>query len=345
MDDERIEHALKLGPVDEPAYHAGIRARIGSTASSTPSEGPPMASSDGPALSSPVRIDVHRPVGVGTSRAPRLATMAQLAAVLAIVVVVAAVAVPGLVGRPRASDNPAPSSDMLDRLRASGSLRMVVPAGPPQIVSVGGVRIGFDIDVARALAEQLSLEPDVMPVDAVPDLPSSAWDVSVGMPQDGGVTGESEPFAHWPAWLATSRTSGIRTLDDLAGHPICIVESTVAEDWLDGLPPDPAAPSGPTVVRTKSDDECIAALGEGRVDALVTSTLFDDELDAHGLVAVGTEPVAYEPRVVLISATGEDAERLLAAIDGAIDELRASGRLAELSRQSFGGRDLTEVKP
>ena len=73
--------------------------------------------------------------------------------------------------------------------------------------------------------------------------------------------------------------------------------------------------------------------------------LFDDELGSRGLVAVGTEPVAWEPRVVRVSATGEDAATLLAAINRAIDDLRATGQLADLSRRSFGGRDITEVRP
>ena len=32
MDDERIEHALKLGPVDEPAYKLGVQSRIAGSA-------------------------------------------------------------------------------------------------------------------------------------------------------------------------------------------------------------------------------------------------------------------------------------------------------------------------
>lgn len=338
MDDERIEHALKLGPVDEPAYQRSVRARIGSSAG-VPAEGTPATSTDdGPAMASPTRIDVHPRAGSPALRSPRLATLAQLAAVVVIAVVAAAVALPGIVG------SPAPSGDVLDALHAAGAIRMLVPEGPPQTVTAGGVRIGFDVDVARALAEELSLEPEVMPVEVDPDLPASAWDVSVGM-RDLGAIGESRPYAYWPAWLATDVDSGLTTLDAVAGHPICIVGSSAAEGWLRVIPPRAPAPSGPVVVRAQSDDACIAALADGRAEALVTSMLFEDELASRGLVAVGTEPVAWEPRVVRISANGEDAARLLVAIDEAIDDLRASGRLADLSRQSFGGRDLTQEKP
>jgi ABC-type amino acid transport substrate-binding protein len=338
MDDERIEHALKLGPVDEPAYRRGVRARIAERADPA-SPGPAVASADEtPALAAPTRIDVHRRAGsdaARAARAPKISTLAQLAAVLAIVVVTSAVAVPRLIG------GPAPSGDMLDRLRGAGTIRMVVPEGAPQTIRAGGVRIGFDVDVAHALADALALDADVIPVGVAPGPSSSNWDVSVGMP-DLVTSAVSTPFAYWPAWVATDAGSGIRTVDELAGHPICIVGGTVAEDWVRTLA---SSAAGPQVVRTRSDDECIAALADGRADAIVTSRLFDDELEARGLVAVGTEPVAIEPRVIRIAATGEDTRALLAAIDAAIDQLRASGRLAELSRQSFGGRDLTEETP
>ena len=219
-----------------------------------------------------------------------------------------------------------------------------MPEGAPQTVVTGAVRAGFDIDVADAVAEELSLAADVRPVANEPDIPASAWDVSVGM-RDLGTSGESRPYAYWPAWLATAAGSGLTSLDAIAGRPVCVVGPSVAEGWLRSLPPGAAAPSGRAIVRAADDDECIAALAEGRVDALVTNTLFDDELASRGLVAVGGEPVAYEPRVIRIPATGEDAGSLVAAIDQAIDRLRASGRLADLSRQSFGGRDLTEAHP
>ena len=338
MDEERIERALRQGPVDEPSYVQGVRGRIVETAK-PPTVGLAMASSeDRPALASPTRIDVRPRFAPRTASAPRRAALAQLAAVLALVMVVGALALPVLVG------SPDPSGNMLDRLRATGSIRMLVPEGAPQTVVTGAVRAGFDIDVAHALAEELSLAADVRAVDVDPDLPASAWDVSVGMP-DLGTSAESQPYAYWPAWLATAAGSGLTSLDAVAGHPICGVGSSVAEGWLRSLPPGAAAPPGQTVVRAADDDECMAALAEGRVDALVTNTLFDDELASRGLVAVGTEPVAYEPRVVRISATGEDAGSLAASIDRAIDRLRTSGRLADLSRQSFGGRDLTEAHP
>lgn len=338
MDDERIEHALKLGPVDEPAYQRGVQARIGGTANAAKQQ-VVAPTNDGPVLAPPTRIDVRRRVVARTSRTPRLATLGQLAAVLTIAAVAAAVALPALVGSPGAS------GDMLDRLRATGSIRMLVPDWAPQTLVTGGARIGFDIDVADALAEDLSIQPDVLPIDLDANPPASSWDLSLGL-RDLGTSGASQPYAYWPLWLATEARSGLTTVDDVVGHPICVVGSSAAEGWLQELQPGAPAPSsGPEIVRTRSDDECIAALADGRAGALVTSTLLNDELASRDLVAIGSEPVAWEPRVVRISATGEDPGTLIAAIDRAIDELRTSGRLADLSRRSFGGRDLTQVTP
>ena len=43
----------------------------------------------------------------------------------------------------------------------------------------------------------------------------------------GDVQAQSQPYAYWPAWLATDAGSGLTTIDSIAGHPICIVGSSV----------------------------------------------------------------------------------------------------------------------
>ena len=120
--------AASSGPVDEPAYQRGMRARIGHADDATPERQATGSTDDGPALASPTRIDVGRRAGARTVAALPPATLAQLAAVLAIVVVAGSVALPGLVGRPRSTE----AGDMLDRLRATGSIRMLVPEGRPR---------------------------------------------------------------------------------------------------------------------------------------------------------------------------------------------------------------------
>ena len=136
MDDERIEHALKLGPVDEPAYQRGMRARVRAADHATPERQATGSAGKAPTLAPPTRINVGRRAGARTAARSRTATLAQLAAVLAIVVVAGSVTLPGIVGRL------SPKPDMLDRLRATGSIWMLVPEGAPQTVVKGAVGSG-----------------------------------------------------------------------------------------------------------------------------------------------------------------------------------------------------------
>jgi ABC-type amino acid transport substrate-binding protein len=53
------------------------------------------------------------------------------------------------------------------------------------------------------------------------------------------------------------------------------------------------------------------------------------------------EPVVVDARGVLVRGSGSDVSTLVEALDAAMDEMRASGRLAAASRSAFGGRDLT----
>jgi ABC-type amino acid transport substrate-binding protein len=100
-------------------------------------------------------------------------------------------------------------------------------------------------------------------------------------------------------------------------------------------------PRDARVVERDSDAECIAAIDAGAASAAVTATLLDDELASRGLRALSTDPVAVERRVVLVHGTGSGAAPLVSALNAAVADLGASGRLAEMSRSEFGGRDLT----
>ena len=58
-------------------------------------------------------------------------------------------------------------------------------------------------------------DPVVVPVDNDPAPPTDPWDVSVGL-RDVGSAGTSQPYAYWPAWLATAAGSSLTTVDAIA---------------------------------------------------------------------------------------------------------------------------------
>ncbi len=77
------------------------------------------------------------------------------------------------------------------------------------------------------------------------------------------------------------------------------------------------------------------------MDAAVSATLLDDEFAGRGMRSLTSDPVLIESRTILVRGSGADVAALTTAINHAVVDLRDTGMLAELSRVSFGGRDLT----
>jgi ABC-type amino acid transport substrate-binding protein len=330
MDERRIEDALRQGPPDESAYEGSIAGTLRSTA--------PTRLPDAGAQETAYRGAVRR---AGVSSRFSFATLAVAALVIAVGTVLIR---PTLFERPAG----APDADLLARLRELGSVRIAVTDGHPQTTAAGGAVIGFDVDVARALADELGLRGDIRVVSTADILAGiGAWDIA--LPSSGLPAGSSlQPgpvYYGWPSWLAVLEGSVVQVPADLEGGVVCGVTGTESLAWLEGARAASGAtiepPSGATVLERTSDEECSEALRAGEARAAVTAELLDDELAGLGMRNLLDEPAVVDARRVLVRGTGSDVATLVEALDLAMDEMRASGRLATASRSAFGGRDLT----
>ena len=345
MDDERIERALREGPPDEPAYLPGVTGRLGSDGREASRADTPLAT-DRPAGSPD--LQVLRPDGVRLRRAgtqTRRSIPVTIAAALAIAV--GGLLITQTIG-PGPAAIPSPSLDLLARLRASGSVTIAVSNGAPQTVSAGGAHIGFDIDVADAIAMELGLGGRVSAL-ATEDFATTDWDLALPGGTRAGRSGgiASDPYAYWPIWLATGSASPVTDLASLASARVCIVRGSTGAAWLAGemTSDGPHVPAGASAVEAATDDDCVAAVTDGRADAMVTATLLADELEARGLSLVVPTPAASEPWSVVVDAPVADSATLLDAVNRVIADLRVSGRLEDISRSSFGGEDVSVRLP
>jgi ABC-type amino acid transport substrate-binding protein len=347
MDEERIERALRLGPPNEPAYvPRGLRQE----ADGVDEVDPDLAAAATP---TPREVSVPgtervRPIGVrvqGGHRPSRRSFPMTIAAslTLAIGLLLASQIMPA---GPAAT--PEPSPDLLARIMAAGSVDIAVSNAAPQTVSQGGAYIGFDVDVARAVAEQLGLRANVTFV--APDgYGSGGWDLALPGHAAATLGGAqaSNPYAWWPVWLAAPEGSPVTDLASLGAARVCVVGGSAGASWLAGGTASSTnpAPSAASTVTTESDEACIAAVSDGRADAMLTSTLLSSEVQAHGLHLVDPSPVVVDPWSVVVRDPAADSASLLAAVNEALDALRSSGQLADLSRSSFGGLDVTVQQP
>jgi ABC-type amino acid transport substrate-binding protein len=235
--------------------------------------------------------------------------------------------------------------DLLTRVREAGVARIAVRPDHPQVVGATVGLDGFDVDVAEELGRRLGLQADFQPAGATDMLaPDAEASLDLLFPSMG--TGaidptrfaRSVPYYWWPHYLVVDAASGRSAIDDLAGQAVCAVDGDVGESWLHGEEGDGPI-EGAVVVTRASDAECLAALADGAVAGLVTARMGPADLAARPTLAGLRGPPA-EPRSV-ITALASQPGPLMVEVDAAVGEMLADGTLTRLSKNRFGGYDLT----
>lgn len=199
-----------------------------------------------------------------------------------------------------------------------------------------GELVGFDVEVARKIAEKLGVEAEFMEAE---------WD-SLFAAMDSGridtVINEveysderalkydfSQPYTYiHGALMVKADNEDITSFEDLDGKKAAqnLTSSwgTMAEEY------------GAELVGVDAVSQCVDLLLSGRADAtLNVETAFADYLKSHPDADV--KVVAWTDSASSSCVPVKKGnEELLKAIDAAIDELRESGELAELSEKYFG---------
>ena len=199
-----------------------------------------------------------------------------------------------------------------------------------------GDLVGFDVEVARKVAGKLGVEIEFMEAE---------WD-SLFAAMDSGridtVINEveysderalkydfSQPYTYIRgALMVKADNEDINSFEDLSGKKAAqnLTSSwgTMAESY------------GAELVSVDAVSQCVDLLLSGRADAtLNVETAFADYLKSHpdaDVKIVARTDSASSSRIPVKKGN----EELLKAIDAAIDELRESGELAELSEKYFG---------
>jgi polar amino acid transport system substrate-binding protein len=261
---------------------------------------------------------------------------------------------PSVAPEASAAESAAPD-DYLARILEAGVIVVSTdPEYPPQsyVDTATEDFLGFDIDVAKEIAERLGvdIEFETPSFDAITAGSwSNRWDMSVGSititESRKAVIDFTQPYYYTPAQVATFTDSGITSLDDLAGKVICVGSGTTYFDWLEGtltLAPEAGEvtdpPEGATSTTLETDINCADAWRSGRFDFdgwLSSSTTVAGAIaNDYPVVTVG-DPVFFEPLAVGFDNTVEDNDSLVTEIDRIIGEMHEDGTLSELSKKWF----------
>jgi L-cystine transport system substrate-binding protein len=227
---------------------------------------------------------------------------------------------------------PAHAADLLDTVKARGTLRIALEGTYPPFNfrdPKTGQLSGYDVDVARLLAARLGLKPAF-----VAGLGAGKYDVIISQvnvtPKRAQAFDFSTPYTYSTPQLIVRRNERIeyKKLEDLRGRKIGVGQGSVFEQQAKAVP-------GVQVKSYPAAPENLQDLAFGRIDAAL-----NDSLMVGYLLTSSQLPIRAGARVGAVERTAvafqKGNPKFRAAVDKALEEVRADGSLKAASMKWFG---------
>ena len=232
------------------------------------------------------------------------------------------------------------AADQLAAIQANGKLVVALEGAwqPWSYHDESDTLVGYDVEVSRAIAEKLGVEPEYVESDwdsLFAGLDAGRFDIvcnGVEVTDERAKTYNfTTPYGYIHTALAVRKDNeDIKSFEDLKGKTTA---NSLASTYM-----ELAESYGATVQGIDTLEETIQLLTAGRIDATLNADVsFYDYLNVHPdadfkLVAQ-TENASH---VAIPVRKGDDSASLLEAINTAIEELRADGTLKALGEKYFG---------
>ena len=232
------------------------------------------------------------------------------------------------------------AADQLAAIQANGKLVVALEGAwqPWSYHDESDTLVGYDVEVSRAIAEKLGVEPEYVESDwdsLFAGLDAGRFDIvcnGVEVTDERAKTYDfTTPYGYIHTALAVRKDNeDIKSFEDLKGKTTA---NSLASTYM-----ELAESYGATVQGIDTLEETIQLLTAGRIDATLNADVsFYDYLNVHPdadfkLVAQ-TEDASH---VAIPVRKGDDSASLLEASNTAIEELRADGTLKALGEKYFG---------
>ena len=257
--------------------------------------------------------------------------------------VMAAAGVLGLTGcsdKTSASSTAGPAPlNKLDSIQKSGKLVVALEGAwqPWSYHDSSDTLVGYDVEVSRAIAEKLGVEPEYVESDwdsLFAGLDAGRYDMvcnGVEVTEERAKTYDfTTPYGYIHTALAVRKDNeDIHSFEDLKGKTTA---NSLASTYM-----ELAESYGATVQGIDTLEETIQLLTAGRIDATLNADVsFYDYLNVHPEADFKLVAQTAEASHVAIPVLKSEDTAYLDALNTAIEELRADGTLKTLSEKYFG---------
>ncbi|MDO5532164.1 transporter substrate-binding domain-containing protein [Sutterella sp.] len=237
------------------------------------------------------------------------------------------------------------AEDLLERIQKKGTLTIGTEGtwAPWTYHDENDRLTGFDVELGRKLAAKLGVKADLV---------EGKWDGLLAGIRSGRydimINGVAMTAARQKAFLfstpyAFNRTVVIVRKDSDRIHSMADLKGLTTANTISSNYADIAERAGAKVIGVDDLNQTLELLFQGRIDATLNAeVVFRNYMKVHPDAAFKIAAVAPQATpIAMPMPMGAGSAALKAKVDAALEELRASGELAELSNQFFGA-DITK---
>jgi len=208
---------------------------------------------------------------------------------------------------------------------------------PPMEFEVDGEFTGFDIELMRAIADDLGLETEIVNIGFDPitsglameagDCDIAAASITITEEREENID-FSEGYFSGDQSLLTTSSSGIAVLADTAGKNLGVQTGTTGEEYAN------ANASGASIVSFENPGDLILALTAGEVDAVLQDIVTNGDAALNNADFVLVETYTTD-EFYGFAVKEEGSEDLLAAVNASLATVRDEGTYDEIYEEFF----------